>query len=211
MFKLIVLVLAHRLPSNGIHHLSSPPLQHLTQWGSGERLGWVQKTLAGWTCITQSFLDSYTGCRWSVFQITTSWGQYLPLQKAPVGPPTLPPMHTNSPTWPVVQGRCEYSNLRLVHLWEPGALLQPWQHCPPQTLILKQNETPESSDAPFPKSQAFRTFLKSHPLASAFLWIRESSKNTQDVQPKAVQVERLRDHSFTCEGWRNQRARIPRA
>lgn len=47
MFKLIVLVLAHRLPSNGIHHPSSPPLQHLTQWGSGELPG-LSAENTGW-------------------------------------------------------------------------------------------------------------------------------------------------------------------
>lgn len=120
MFKLIVLVLAHRLPSNGIR--PPPPPQHLTQWGSGERLGWVQKTLAGWTCITQSFLDGYTGCRWTVFQITTSWGQYLPLQQAPGEPPTLPPCTQTAPPGPL----CKAAVSTATYVWCTSESQEPY-------------------------------------------------------------------------------------
>lgn len=81
-----------------------------------------------------------------------------------------------SPTVPTMQGHCEQRNLRLVHLWEPGALLQPWQHCPPQTLTLKQIKTAEfsSSNPLFQRTQASRGLLQAQPPASTFLWLPES-------------------------------------
>lgn len=49
---------------------------------------------------------------------------------------TLPVPH---PTGSRSPGPPQYS--RLMHLCEPVALLQPWQHCPPQTLTLREEQT----------------------------------------------------------------------
>lgn len=98
----------------------------------------------------------------TALKTSTSSGQHESLQVTPVGSPLA-----DSPTSPTIQGHWEYGNLRLVHLWEPGALLQPWQHCPPQTLTLKQSKTPE-----FSKSNTL--FQRTQSPASTFLWLPES-------------------------------------
>lgn len=54
--------------------------------------------------------------------------QVTPALTAAASPPPPPDPH-------------DYS--RLMHLWEPVSLLQPWQHCPPQTLTLREQQREE--------------------------------------------------------------------
>lgn len=49
----------------------------------------------------------------------------------PLAPTTSP---TTRPSRP-------HGYSRLMHRWEPVALLQPWQHCPPHTLTLREQQT----------------------------------------------------------------------
>lgn len=112
-----------------------------------------------------------------------------PFTWPPVGSPS-----ENSPTPPTRQGRCEHGDLRLVHLWEPGALLQPWQHCPPQTLTLKQSKTPESGGCStlFQRTQPSRGFPQAQHPASIFLWLPESPHGCPGCPTQRCPVRRVR-------------------
>lgn len=76
-----------------------------------------------------------------------SVAQRAPLRPQPMSASTASPDDSAVPTGPpgtdgsaVPTAPDPYSYSRLMHLWEPVALLQPWQHCPPQTLTLQEQQ-----------------------------------------------------------------------